>query len=818
MFKKHKKPDRALYVFPARRMIAENESQQKPSLINDELEYNSNSSVDVTHRNTVNTDITHQCKHLESPSSRQQRTVSIATRDQVNGLHKILSNKLNNESSPYRQQRNVPRASRSPSNKFNNKTSPNRQQLIVTYTSKDQINNGIHKTLSNTLNNNNKSFPDEGEFGVTKEVGHDFVCSRQFGRARQPYSSNSQEANKFMGAGRGRLLSLMENYLKMESEERNGHSKESDSLTSADTCGTVIHNQHTIHNNSHPNSSSNGVLRNKRENPRILGKGRARLAKKSTMAEKKSPRVSLDRSSLNSPDMSAGQFDSCDQEEEVQQQEEKSPRVSMDRGSLKSPDISWDSSEIPDGDNTTEKTAVENKPLSWAEEMREFDRLHLKGNNSDYDDDDDDSNCSMSPHVLRNSVEKENWLYNSGSPENHVSYKTNNYSPNGNQYSENGVNNRHRSKHRINTRWRTVSNDSGSNGNSFNSRNKVTSNFVVNGNQVSPKDLQHKINSITNNGRINTSSYGNKRTSLTNGDHTERITKSWEESFLSRCSAAGYKFFDTHCHLDRIFDDLKSKSEKHFSNFKEFKEANWTTFPKEFAGCLTVFCDPWRFDSKGSLLCSFIMEDNVWIAMGCHPKRVKYFTAERMQQLKDCLLQVPSIVAVGEIGLDYSGVFYQQIDDQKRALRDQIRLAVDMNKPIIIHCRDAEEDCLQIFLEECPQNWPIHLHCYTNSYNCAQKWLNAFPNLCIGLTPKVTYKSSTALHDTAHRISLDRLLLETDAPYFIPSMVSQNSMVTSHPGMAFSVAETVADLKNISVKEVLKACLENTQRLYGIKL
>ncbi|XP_060064633.1 putative deoxyribonuclease TATDN2, partial [Ylistrum balloti] len=115
-----------------------------------------------------------------------------------------------------------------------------------------------------------------------------------------------------------------------------------------------------------------------------------------------------------------------------------------------------------------------------------------------------------------------------------------------------------------------------------------------------------------------------------------------------------------------------------------------------------------------------------------------------------------------------------------------------------------------------PRNYRIHCHCFTGDYESAKKWMNLFPNLYIGLTPLVTYRTATPTHEVARFIPLDRLLLETDAPYFIPKKFPKEDVQFSHPGMAITVAEQVAFLKKCSVTEVLHACRQNTRTMYGI--
>ncbi|GAB1609624.1 putative deoxyribonuclease TATDN2 [Argonauta hians] len=904
MSRKLRKPDRALYVLPTRRMVEDQESEQG-SPISDIPDYNNakininvnNYDIDDDHHSSVHAARTvsnqqpsnHRHQRPECSPNRSQRRVTMTPDDQVNGHHKILSDRLNNERPPYgqhgynkrspykpstnnknfsyRKQRNISSSvPKDPINSLlrntsneddNNKTPNSHYQKIVRHVYNDQTTDA-EKVPSDTLNN--KYSPSQKGNISPVQVSGNYVSPRQQSGISQPYSSHSvTEVSGVASVGRGRLLSLMGSYLKKESDLKAGNNR------TTHTYGpTVIHKEQAAPNNCPPVPI--GGLRNKRENPKILGMGRARSAKRSNLSQRVSERVSPNTTKI--PDITVGQFDSCNEEEKKEREVKQQTEMCSVKDNV--PCSTLESSSVPEKENSTETNTVKTKSFSWAEEMREFDKLHLKDDNCDnYTNNDvvELNYYNNSSYVTPKSAEKENRFYDDASPNNNTSRETHEISPNINQYlnseSRNRIspyapqnsgekenvfynseplrihadelsmnenryldtrnnNARRNSKNRINPQWSNTSHNSVDR--RFKPANKLPSGFVSDGNQTSPNDLRHKINSFSDNDRTpsprnrRTPSPTDKQTIVSPYRHEEINGKIWQESFLSRCSAADYKFIDTHCHLDRIFDDVKNKSDKMFTNFQEFKEANELTFPKEFAGCVTVFCDPWKFDPKGSLLHSFDNTDNVWIAMGCHPKKVKQFTEDRRHQLKESLTQIKSIVAVGEIGLDYSGTFHQQMEEQQEALRHQIKLAIELRKPIIIHCRDAEEDCLRILQEDCPQNWPIHLHCYTNYYKFAQKWLNNFPNLYIGLTPKVTYKSSTALHDTALKIPLDRLLLETDAPYFIPSMVPHNGMLTSHPAMAFSVAETVAKLKNISVQQVLEACLDNTLTLYGIRL
>ncbi|GIY11595.1 putative deoxyribonuclease TATDN2 [Caerostris extrusa] len=177
-------------------------------------------------------------------------------------------------------------------------------------------------------------------------------------------------------------------------------------------------------------------------------------------------------------------------------------------------------------------------------------------------------------------------------------------------------------------------------------------------------------------------------------------------------------FFDSHCHLDFLFN-----REKYRGTFSDYQAENRKTFPESYRGCIAVFCKPWTF---------------------------------------------AKVRALGEIGLDYSGRNNCHEDVQQAVLRRQLRIARDRKMRLVIHCRDAHEDCLSILQEFLPKYTTFHLHCFTDSWTWAQKWMDAFPNVFIGITNLVTFPSAKDTHEVAKRIPLNRLLLETDAPYFVP--------------------------------------------------
>ncbi|KAK3588567.1 hypothetical protein CHS0354_026172 [Potamilus streckersoni] len=288
------------------------------------------------------------------------------------------------------------------------------------------------------------------------------------------------------------------------------------------------------------------------------------------------------------------------------------------------------------------------------------------------------------------------------------------------------------------------------------------------------------------------------------------IQRDWKTHYNTRVEGYGQTYIDSHCHLDFLFNRSGFKG-----TVARFKELNKHAFPKTYEGCVAVFCNPISFKPTGGLWMDVAAEKDVWLAFGCHPKMATDFTPWAEQSLQECL-QHPKVVALGEIGLDYSGKFRQHEALQKDVFRRQLRIALEMSKPLVIHCRDAEEDCLRILREMVPSDYKIHCHCFTGYYENAKLWMEAFPNLYIGLTPLVTYNNAAPSHNLARFLPLSKLLLETDAPYFIPKQVPKKEVVFSHPGFAVTVAEEVARIKEIPVDIVLNAARINTRDMYGI--
>ncbi|CAH7178613.1 Tatdn2 [Phodopus roborovskii] len=267
-------------------------------------------------------------------------------------------------------------------------------------------------------------------------------------------------------------------------------------------------------------------------------------------------------------------------------------------------------------------------------------------------------------------------------------------------------------------------------------------------------------------------------------------------------------FIDTHCHLDMLYSKLSFKG-----TFTKFRKIYSTSFPKEFQGCISDFCDP-RTLTDG-LWEELLKEDLVWGAFGCHPHFARYYNENQERKLLHALRH-PKAVAFGEMGLDYSHKCTTPVPEQHQVFERQLQLAVSLKKPLVIHCREADEDLLDIMKKFVPSDYKIHRHCFTGSYSVIEPLLKYFPNMSVGFTAVLTYSSAWEARDALRQIPLERIIVETDAPYFLPRQVPRSLCQYAHPGLALHTVREIARVKEESLSRTLAVLRENTSRLYSL--
>lgn len=201
--------------------------------------------------------------------------------------------------------------------------------------------------------------------------------------------------------------------------------------------------------------------------------------------------------------------------------------------------------------------------------------------------------------------------------------------------------------------------------------------------------------------------------------------------------------------------------------------------------------------------------DHVYAVVGVHPHEAKDYTEQTKKELIE-LLKKDKVVAIGEIGLDYHYDFSPR-DVQRRVFIDQINLAREMNVPIVIHTREAMEETYDI-LQEHAKDMKVLIHCYTGSIEMARRFLKLGYKLALG--GALTFKNAKNTVDVAKEVSLDDLLIETDSPYMTPVPFRGKR---NDPRKIVLVAEKLAEIKGISVDEVLEATKKNAFEFFGVK-
>lgn len=199
--------------------------------------------------------------------------------------------------------------------------------------------------------------------------------------------------------------------------------------------------------------------------------------------------------------------------------------------------------------------------------------------------------------------------------------------------------------------------------------------------------------------------------------------------------------------------------------------------------------------------------DSLYATIGYHPSEVNITTDEDLVLLEE-QLKHKKVVGVGEIGLDYH-YGKEDIEKQKELFRKQLSIAERNNLPVVIHSRDATQDTINI-LKEYP-NVVGDIHCFSGSLETARIYINM--GYYLGIGGVVTFKNSN-LSDVVKEIGLDRILLETDAPYLTPE--PYRGKVNSSKYIPV-IAEKTANILNISVDEVANTTTNNANILFDLK-
>jgi len=192
-------------------------------------------------------------------------------------------------------------------------------------------------------------------------------------------------------------------------------------------------------------------------------------------------------------------------------------------------------------------------------------------------------------------------------------------------------------------------------------------------------------------------------------------------------------------------------------------------------------------------------------SVGLHPNdRDEEVTSETLVQLANH----PKVIAIGETGLDYfrsSG----DVEWQRKRFRSHIEAALTIQKPLIVHTRDAKDDTITLMQKEHAHKVGGVMHCFTEDWSTAKKALDL--NFYISFSGIVTFKNAAILQEVAKQVPLDRILIETDSPYLAPN---PHRGKPNEPAYVKHTAEYIANLRHISLSEFAEQTTENFFTLF----
>lgn len=251
-------------------------------------------------------------------------------------------------------------------------------------------------------------------------------------------------------------------------------------------------------------------------------------------------------------------------------------------------------------------------------------------------------------------------------------------------------------------------------------------------------------------------------------------------------------FFDTHAHYDdRAFD--------------EDREAVLAGMPEADVGLiLNPGCDTESSEAALALAEKF---DFVYAAVGIHPEEIEKYTQESFARIGE-LARHPKCVAIGEIGLDYCWDDSRK-EEQKALFCRQAELALSLDKPIIVHDREAHGDSMEI-VRQYPALRGV-FHCFSGSREMAEELLKR--GWYLGFDGPITYKNARKALEVLEICPRERILLETDSPYLSP--VPRRGKRNDSRNLR-TIAEKTAEIKGVSVEELARVTAENGKRLFGI--
>lgn len=255
------------------------------------------------------------------------------------------------------------------------------------------------------------------------------------------------------------------------------------------------------------------------------------------------------------------------------------------------------------------------------------------------------------------------------------------------------------------------------------------------------------------------------------------------------------ELIDTHCHL--TFEQLAGDVEGLVARSRAAGVTAW----------ITVGTDTQQNRQSIELADGF---ENMYAALGIHPHNAKEADDETIAQLRN-LAQNQKVVAIGETGLDFH-YNYSPPKDQKNAFAEQLKIARELNLPLIVHSRESFDETIEMLEQFGTGVEKVVFHCFSGSSEQAKIVLNH--GFYISFTGVVTFKNAEPIRQAARIVPVDRLMLETDCPYMSPEPMRKQKI--NEPALLIHTATCLAELKEIPLADFAQKTTATTKNFFNL--
>jgi len=259
--------------------------------------------------------------------------------------------------------------------------------------------------------------------------------------------------------------------------------------------------------------------------------------------------------------------------------------------------------------------------------------------------------------------------------------------------------------------------------------------------------------------------------------------------------AGSLQLIDTHTHL--TMDDFTASLDQVLARSRQVGVDRWVTIGTNLTD-----------SAAGINLCQ--SHEDLYCTVGIHPHEAAHQPADWPEQLRT-LAQTEVVCALGEIGLDY---YYDHSprETQRDVFARQLQIAGELALPVVIHCRDAIDDCLEILDDWRRHDIPVVFHCFSGNANLAELIIER--GYYISFTGVITFKNSQSAQQTAQAVPIDRIMLETDCPYMSPE--PKRNVKPNEPALLVHIAQQLAQLRGLDLTEIARITTENSRLFFGI--